>query len=314
MATITVTFDDGSTYTLDEDDLVGTDGLGYSEVITVDGEEFDSRFVGYMWAFLRHGQALFRGFSTSSVAIGTGTKNFTITTYRPFFAPMRVRIVDAGNAANYMLATVVSYDADTGAFEVSVAVGDTGGSGTIDDWVIYGIGEKGETGDPGDVTGPVSSTDHAWPRWSGVDGDEIQDGQWVEDDSGNVTAGGTLNGADNTLTRVNLLDYGEKVNALGSIGGGTQDIDLTLGNVVTGTVDTSETTFTFSNPTATGDACSFTFIVTNGGSQTINWPASVDWPEATAPTLTASGVDILVFVTLDAGTTWRGAVAGLAFA
>jgi hypothetical protein len=163
MATITVTFDDGSTYTLDEDDLVGADGLGYSEAVTVDGEEFDSRFVGYMWAFLRHGQALFRGFSTSSVAIGTGTKNFTITTYRPFFAPMRVRIVDAGNAANYILATVVSYDADTGAFEVSVAVGDTGGSGTIDDWVIYGIGERGEKGDTGE-TGAQGETGDTGPQ------------------------------------------------------------------------------------------------------------------------------------------------------
>ena len=116
---------------------------------------------------------------------------------------------------------------------------------------------------------------------------------------------------DNTLSQVVLKDYGEILNAIGSIGGGAQTIDLTLGNVVSGTVDTAGTTFTFSNPTATGKACSFTLILTNGGSQTVNWPASVKWSGGSAPSLTASGVDILVFVTLNAGTAWYGMVAGI---
>ena len=117
--------------------------------------------------------------------------------------------------------------------------------------------------------------------------------------------------ADQLLTRPVIKDYGETVNAIGSTGGGTQDIDLTLGNVVSATVDTSETTFTFSNPSATGTACSFTLFLTNGGSQTVNWPASVDWAGATAPTLTAAGVDILTFTTIDGGTIWYGFAAGL---
>ena len=79
-----------------------------------------------------------------------------------------------------------------------------------------------------------------------------------------------------------------------------------MGNVVTGTVDTGETTFTFSNPSASGTACSFTLILTNGGSQTVNWPASVDWPGGAAPSLTASGVDVISFYTTDGGTTWYG--------
>ena len=128
------------------------------------------------------------------------------------------------------------------------------------------------------------------------------------------TFSGEQNFADNLLTRPKIKDYGESVNAIGSIGGGTQDIDLTLGNVVTGTVDTSATTFTFSNPSASGTACSFTLILTNGGSQTVNWPASVDWAGGTAPTLTAAGVDVLTFVTVDAGTIWYGFAAGLAMA
>jgi hypothetical protein len=122
---------------------------------------------------------------------------------------------------------------------------------------------------------------------------------------------GTQNFADNILQRANLQDYGEVTNAIGSTGGGTQDIDLTLGNSVSLTVDTSANTFTFSNPTASDEMCGFILYITNGASQTVTWPASVDWPSATAPTLSASGLDILVFTTIDGGTTWHGQVAAL---
>lgn len=109
-----------------------------------------------------------------------------------------------------------------------------------------------------------------------------------------------------TMSGVNFTDVGLTTNAIGSIGGGTQDIDLTLGNSITGTVDTSTTTFTFSNPTASDELCVFSLVLTNGGSQTVNFPAAVDWEGGTAPTLTTAGVDILVFATLDGGTIWHG--------
>jgi hypothetical protein len=116
---------------------------------------------------------------------------------------------------------------------------------------------------------------------------------------------------DSVLNRPKIKDYSEEVNAIGSIGGGTQDIDLESGNIVTGIIDTSTTTFTFSNPPTTGNSGSFSLFLTNGNSQTINWPASVDWIGGTAPTLTTSGIDILTFVTVDAGTIWYGFVSGL---
>lgn len=119
-----------------------------------------------------------------------------------------------------------------------------------------------------------------------------------------------LNLADNLLTRPYVTDAAEKVNALGS-DGGTRTVDYTQGHVVTATVSTSTNTFAFTNPPASGRAGSFTLILTNGGSQTVNWPASVDWAGGTAPTLTTSGVDILTFVTVDGGTTWYGFAAGL---
>lgn len=152
----------------------------------------------------------------------------------------------------------------------------------------------------------------------------LASGAVVNFNNGNVTithAAGTLTIAgadivlsDKILQRPVLKDYGETVNAIGGTGGGTQDIDLTLGNVVTATVDTSANTFTFSNPSASGTACSFTLILTNGGSQTVNWPASVDWASGVAPTLTTSGRDVLSFLTVDGGVVWYGFVGGLAFA
>lgn len=64
-------------------------------------------------------------------------------------------------------------------------------------------------------------------------------------------------------------------------------------------------TWTFTNVPASG-AVVVLLELTNGGTGLQTWPASVDWPGGTAPTLTASGVDVLGFVTDDGGTIWRG--------
>jgi hypothetical protein len=120
------------------------------------------------------------------------------------------------------------------------------------------------------------------------------------------TRSATINMADFQFIRPLIKDYGIVHNAIGLTGGGTQDIDLELGNAVSATVDTSANTFTFSNPTATDEECGFTLYLTNGGSQTVNWPAATDWENGIAPTLTAAGVDILGFTTVDGGTIWNG--------
>ena len=117
-------------------------------------------------------------------------------------------------------------------------------------------------------------------------------------------AGGTVTGAinhsDQILQRTVLKDYGETKVAMAA-----HAVDLELGNVFTYTLSGGQTV-TFTNPPASGTAGSFTMIVTNGGSATLTWPTSVDWPSATAPTLTASGVDVLFFTTCDGGTIWYG--------
>ena len=80
---------------------------------------------------------------------------------------------------------------------------------------------------------------------------------------------------------------------------------------------TENTTFTFSNPPASGTAYSFSIeIIQDSGASgyTVTWPTTVDWPAATAPTLTAtaSAKDVFVFTTRDGGTNWYGFTAGQA--
>ena len=80
---------------------------------------------------------------------------------------------------------------------------------------------------------------------------------------------------------------------------------------------TENTTFTFSNPPASGTAFSFSIEIIQDASAsgfTVTWPSSVDWPSATAPTLTATAnaKDIFVFYTRDGGTNWYGFTAGQA--
>jgi hypothetical protein len=91
-------------------------------------------------------------------------------------------------------------------------------------------------------------------------------------------------------------------------------VDCEAGNVFSHTL-TENTTFTFSNPPSSGTAYGFSLKIVQDASAsgyTVTWPTSVDWPSATAPTLTntASAVDVFVFYTHDGGTTWYGFIAG----
>ena len=122
-------------------------------------------------------------------------------------------------------------------------------------------------------------------------------------------AGGTVTGlvnmSDQIVQRPVLKDYAETKVAMSA-----HAVNLELGNVFTYTLSGAQT-LTFTNPAASGSACSFTLILTNGGSATLTFPSSVDWAAATAPTLTANGVDVLTFTSIDGGTIWYGIAAGI---
>jgi hypothetical protein len=124
-----------------------------------------------------------------------------------------------------------------------------------------------------------------------------------------VTLAGEAACADNLVTRATLKDYAIEGSAIGSTGA-TRTFDLAVANFFSATLDQA-CTFTFSNPPASGDFGCFVLELTNGGAFVITYPASVDFIGGVAPTLTAAGVDQLVFTTRDGGTTYFCFVAGL---
>jgi len=124
---------------------------------------------------------------------------------------------------------------------------------------------------------------------------------------------GLVDGNDTVLGKFNLKDYGEVTVAKGNLGA-TPAFDISTGNHQTGTVNQAISSSTFTNPTASDELCSFVLSLTNGGAFSIVWPTSVDWAAGTAPTLTTSGLDLLVFMTYDGGTIWHGMLASLASA
>lgn len=85
------------------------------------------------------------------------------------------------------------------------------------------------------------------------------------------------------------------------------NIDCALADYFTKTV-TGNSTFTVSNVPASGTVASFILNLTNAGAYTITWWSGMKWAGGTAPTLTASGRDVLGFFTYDGGTTWTGLV------
>lgn len=110
-------------------------------------------------------------------------------------------------------------------------------------------------------------------------------------------SGGTMTGAITAIreTQISL--------------GVSSAIDLSLGNVFTKSVN-SDTTFSVLNCLSSGTSNSFILELTNAGAFTITWFSGIKWAEGIAPTLTASGVDVLGFYSYDGGVTWKGLVLG----
>jgi len=86
-------------------------------------------------------------------------------------------------------------------------------------------------------------------------------------------------------------------------------LDLANGTVQIITL-TGNCVYTFPTPVA-GKSFTLIHLQDATGSRTVTWPATVDWPSATAPTLTAtaSKADKFVFTAIS-GTSWLGSVAG----
>jgi len=237
--------------------------------------------------------ALPKAGGTMSGAINMGSNNIT-TTGKILYANMYGSVGDLPSASTYHGMFAHVHGTGKGYFAHA------------GNWV--------ELGNQTDLATTTTTANAALPKAGGaltgaVTTNSTFDGRDVAADGVLATnalpkAGGTVTGlinhSDQILQRTVLKDYGETKVAMSA-----HAVDLELGNVFTYTLSGGQTV-TFTNPPASGTAGSFTMIVTNGGSATLTWPTSVDWPAATAPALTASGVDILFFTTCDGGTIWYG--------
>ena len=141
-------------------------------------------------------------------------------------------------------------------------------------------------------------------------------------DATNVAAAGAamISGVDfldNEVAKPKLKDYAETVNAVGNVNSSTA-FDFEDGNVQTVTVagvdSGSQIVFSLANPPASGIAGTMTVIFTNGLAHgDVAFHSSIEWPGGVAATLSASGVDIISFLTIDAGTTYYGFIGGINF-
>ena len=109
----------------------------------------------------------------------------------------------------------------------------------------------------------------------------------------------------------NVVVFNANNVTLGEVGS-SATINLAQGTFFSAN-QTDNCTWTFSNPPTSDKATGFILELTSGGGNTrdaytTTWPASVKWPENEAPELTKgeNAVDVLVFVTDDGGTIYRG--------
>ena len=130
------------------------------------------------------------------------------------------------------------------------------------------------------------------------------------------TSGITLNEATNASHIINplLINFAEKVNALGNIDGG-KTIDVADGTFVTATLNQDAPTITFASPPS-GKLYGFALQLTNGsgGPYSLTFTASgggtIKWPGGSIPvrTTTDAKTDIWSFFTSDGGSNWYGSI------
>lgn len=132
-------------------------------------------------------------------------------------------------------------------------------------------------------------------------------GTTVIDDDRNITntANASIGGS---LTIDGMSDFRDRYSII-TTALESSTVDCTQGNYFTRTIAADET-ITFTNPPTSGNTYSLILELVNAGSYTITWANTPKWPCGFAPSLSGgySNTDILIFVTRDGGTTWRGSL------
>ncbi len=143
--------------------------------------------------------------STTSVAIGTGSKTFSVEPGKSYVLGMSLKI--ANTVTNYMVGDVISYNLSTGALVVNVVA--TSGTGTYASWTIsLGFGGiidtvQGGTGltDPGPSGNLLTSNGTTWTSAAPPSGGQYLGTATVkaiaynaQSIAENITVGSTQNG------------------------------------------------------------------------------------------------------------------------
>ncbi len=96
---------------------------------------------------------------------------------------------------------------------------------------------------------------------------------------------------------------GEVVNNKGNIAGAVS-LDYNDGSYVVATV-TGATVLSLTGVPLNDRAVGLTIELSNGGAN-VTWPGSITWVSGTAPTLKASGLNLITLITRNGGTSWLG--------
>ena len=138
-----------------------------------------------------------------------------------------------------------------------------------------------------------------------------------------ATFGGTVNHQDNTLSRVEFLDYFERFVDLGDFTNKLTQIpiDLSTAQVFRTKLTTACTGLSVTNTPDNGNANAVGFsllFVGDGSARTMTWNignTAASWAGGTAPTYTSTlnKIDVYSFLSRDGGSTWLGFVGGQNF-
>jgi hypothetical protein len=97
------------------------------------------------------------------------------------------------------------------------------------DNLYFSIDVSGDKGDPGDISGPGSSTDNALVRFDGAGGSAVQNSGWILSDANALTAGGDfdMSGYDLTVDFSTIEAAGEHAEEIDANATGTITIQAT---------------------------------------------------------------------------------------
>ena len=175
----------------------------------------------------------FVGTSTTSLAIGTGSKTFTTQTGEQYTSGIFMTAVSAANGANFMFGQVTSYSGSTLVMNVT----QFGGSGTFADWNLSLTGPQGVQG----PTGPTFTGGSLTSAINEVQGADIASASTIN----LTTATGNLVDVTGTttITAITLAQGARRVvrftGAL-TLTNGASLVLLGAANITTATGDTAE--------------------------------------------------------------------------